>query len=312
MRAARRGAHRAAHPRRRPALADRDDGHQRAAGHRRHPAGRSRRSTSSGGVLGRPVEAVVADGESDGTTFAREAERLIREDGSCAIFGCWTSASRKAVVPVVEQARPPAVLPGAVRGAGAVAEHRLPGAGAQPADPAGRALAGRVRGQEALVPGRLRLRLPADGQRHHPRRGEGPRVRGRRRGVPAAGQHRRGRGREADRRDQAGRDPQHHQRRHQRRLLPGPAASRGHAEGHARPCRSASPSRSWPPSGRRDIAGDYAAWNYFQSLDTPAEPGVRPAVRPTVRRGAGGVEPRWRRHTPGSTCGRGGAGGRPG
>jgi urea transport system substrate-binding protein len=55
-----------------------------------------------GGVLGRPVEAVEADGASDGPTFAGLAERLIAEDKVCTVFGCWTSASRKTVRPVFE------------------------------------------------------------------------------------------------------------------------------------------------------------------------------------------------------------------
>lgn len=57
-----------------------------------------------GGVLGRKVEWVVADGESDPAVFAREAQRLIDEEGVVALFGCWSSASRKAVLPVVEAA----------------------------------------------------------------------------------------------------------------------------------------------------------------------------------------------------------------
>jgi urea transport system substrate-binding protein len=56
----------------------------------------------NGGVLSRRVEAMVADGESDEIVFAREADRLIGEQGVCTIFGCWTSATRKAVLPVVE------------------------------------------------------------------------------------------------------------------------------------------------------------------------------------------------------------------
>ena len=59
----------------------------------------------SGGVLGRPVEAIVRDGASNWPTFAREAERLILEDRVAATFGCWTSASRKQVKPIVEQHR---------------------------------------------------------------------------------------------------------------------------------------------------------------------------------------------------------------
>jgi urea transport system substrate-binding protein len=55
-----------------------------------------------GGLLGRPVKAIIADGESSWPTFAQRAEELIRERGVCVIFGCWTSASRKSVLPVVE------------------------------------------------------------------------------------------------------------------------------------------------------------------------------------------------------------------
>lgn len=55
-----------------------------------------------GGLLGRPVKPVVADGRSDSATFAREAERLITQERVCSVFGCWTSASRKTVKPVFE------------------------------------------------------------------------------------------------------------------------------------------------------------------------------------------------------------------
>ena len=55
-----------------------------------------------GGLLGRPIRWVIADGASEGPTFARQAESLIREHGACVIFGCWTSACRKSVLPVVE------------------------------------------------------------------------------------------------------------------------------------------------------------------------------------------------------------------
>jgi urea transport system substrate-binding protein len=55
-----------------------------------------------GGLLGRRVEAVVEDGASHGPTFARLAEKLITQDAVCTLFGCWTSASRKLVKPIVE------------------------------------------------------------------------------------------------------------------------------------------------------------------------------------------------------------------
>ena len=57
---------------------------------------------AAGGVTGRPLEIVIADGKSDPGTFASEAQRLIEEEGVAVIFGCWTSASRKEVRPVVE------------------------------------------------------------------------------------------------------------------------------------------------------------------------------------------------------------------
>jgi len=59
---------------------------------------------AQGGLLdGRPVRWIIADGGSDEATFAREAVRLIDQDGAVALFGCWTSASRKAVRSVVEK-----------------------------------------------------------------------------------------------------------------------------------------------------------------------------------------------------------------
>mgnify|MGYP000497500737 CR=1 FL=1 len=57
----------------------------------------------SGGVLGRQIEAVVEDGASDWPTFAERASSLLESEDVAAVFGCWTSASRKAVLPVFEQ-----------------------------------------------------------------------------------------------------------------------------------------------------------------------------------------------------------------
>ncbi|WP_221048214.1 urea ABC transporter substrate-binding protein [Methylogaea oryzae] len=60
---------------------------------------------AEGGVLGRPLAMVVADGRSDERVFAAEAERLIVDEKVSALFACWTSACRKAVKPVVERHR---------------------------------------------------------------------------------------------------------------------------------------------------------------------------------------------------------------
>ena len=56
-----------------------------------------------GGVLGRKIRVIQEDGASDWPTFAEKAKKLLESDHVAAIFGCWTSASRKAVLPVLER-----------------------------------------------------------------------------------------------------------------------------------------------------------------------------------------------------------------
>ena len=58
---------------------------------------------AAGGVLGRQIEFIQEDGASDWPTFAEKAKKLLVNDKVAAVFGCWTSASRKAVLPVFEQ-----------------------------------------------------------------------------------------------------------------------------------------------------------------------------------------------------------------
>ncbi|KIP20936.1 Aliphatic amidase expression-regulating protein [Anoxybacillus ayderensis] len=57
----------------------------------------------SGGLLGKKIEPVIEDGASDWPTFAEKAKKLLQKDKVVTIFGGWTSASRKAMLPVVEQ-----------------------------------------------------------------------------------------------------------------------------------------------------------------------------------------------------------------
>ena len=56
-----------------------------------------------GGLLGRPVEAVVVDPASNWPLFAEKARELLTVSEVDAIFGCWTSVSRKSVLPVIEE-----------------------------------------------------------------------------------------------------------------------------------------------------------------------------------------------------------------
>jgi urea transport system substrate-binding protein len=56
-----------------------------------------------GGVLGRQIKYIQEDGASDWPTFAEKAKKLLVQDHVASVMGCWTSASRKAVLPVFEQ-----------------------------------------------------------------------------------------------------------------------------------------------------------------------------------------------------------------
>jgi len=51
---------------------------------------------AAGGILGRQIKVIQEDGASDWPTFAEKAKKLLERDKVAAVFGCWTSASRKA------------------------------------------------------------------------------------------------------------------------------------------------------------------------------------------------------------------------
>ena len=61
------------------------------------------KQNKGGGVLGRKLEAVVVDPASNWPLFAEKARQLIAVDKCAATFGCWTSVSRKSVLPVFEE-----------------------------------------------------------------------------------------------------------------------------------------------------------------------------------------------------------------
>jgi urea transport system substrate-binding protein len=71
---------------------------------------------AAGGLLGRPVRAVIADGRSDVRTFARQAERLIHDEKVSVLIGCWESEARRAVRPVVEEANHLLIYPPSYEG----------------------------------------------------------------------------------------------------------------------------------------------------------------------------------------------------
>jgi urea transport system substrate-binding protein len=57
---------------------------------------------AAGGVLGKKIAVITEDGKSDWPTFQEKAEKLIDRDKVATVFGCWTSVSRKAVLPIFE------------------------------------------------------------------------------------------------------------------------------------------------------------------------------------------------------------------
>ena len=59
---------------------------------------------ADGGIMGKQIEFVEEDGQSEPTVFAEKINKLLTEDEVAAVFGGWTSASRKAMLPVVEGA----------------------------------------------------------------------------------------------------------------------------------------------------------------------------------------------------------------
>src|SRR5437879_3053097 len=58
---------------------------------------------AKGGVMGKKIEAVVVDPASNWPLFAEKARQLISQDKVAVVFGCWTSVSRKSVLPVFEE-----------------------------------------------------------------------------------------------------------------------------------------------------------------------------------------------------------------
>ncbi len=58
---------------------------------------------AAGGVDGHPIEPIVVDPASNWPLFAEKARQLISQDKVAAIFGCWTSVSRKSVLPVLDE-----------------------------------------------------------------------------------------------------------------------------------------------------------------------------------------------------------------
>ena len=93
-----------------------------------------------GGVLGKKLEAVVVDPASNWPLFAEKAKELIEKDKVSAVFGCWTSVSRKSVLPVFKELELDSVLSCPIRRRRIGAQRLLYRRGAQSAGDPGRRL----------------------------------------------------------------------------------------------------------------------------------------------------------------------------
>jgi urea transport system substrate-binding protein len=70
---------------------------------------------AKGGLLGRKLEAVVVDPASNWPLFAEKARELISKDKVSSVFGCWTSVSRKSVLPVFKELNTSCFTPSSTR-----------------------------------------------------------------------------------------------------------------------------------------------------------------------------------------------------
>ena len=186
---------------------------------------------AQGGVLGRKIKFIQEDGGSDWPTFAEKAKKLLVNDKVASVMGCWTSASRKAVLPVFEQYNGMLYYPTFYEGPRALEERHLHRPGGDAADHRRPRLGAEGEGRQDLLPARLRLHLAAHleqdrAQAHR----ELPQAEGRRRGIFPARPHAVQLRHQQDEADQAGRDLRDHRRRLQRRLLQ--AAQGGRLRSH--------------------------------------------------------------------------------
>ena len=88
---------------------------------------------AKGGVLGKKLEPVVVDPASNWPLFAEKAKQLISQDKVAVVFGCWTSVSRKSVLPVFEELNGLLFYPVQYEGEELVEERLLHRRGAEPA-----------------------------------------------------------------------------------------------------------------------------------------------------------------------------------
>ena len=248
----------------------------------------SRRSTRPAACMGKKLEPVVEDGASDWPTFAEKAKKLIQSDKVASVFGCWTSASRKAVLPVFEGLKGLLWYP--VQYEGLESSPNIFYTGATTNQQIVPSVEYLLQGeQEEVLPARLRLRLPAHRQPDHQgaARGQRRHRRSAEEYTPAR-PHRLQHGDQQDPVGQPGRRLQHAERRQQRRLLQAVQGRRLHRREHADAVglhrRGRGPRhrrrRHGRPPGRLELLPDHEGRRRTRSSSRPTRPSSAPTASP--------------------------------
>ena len=262
-----------------------------------------------GGLLGRKLEAVVVDPASNWPLFAEKAAQLLEKDKVAVVFGCWTSVSRKSVLPVFEKNNGLLFYP--VQYEGEESSKNVIYTGAAPnqqAIPAVDYLMNDVgvkrwvlEGTDYVYPRTTNKILEA--YLHREGSAEG-------RHLDQLHAVRSCRLADAGRRDQEvriGRQEDggrlHHQRRRQRAVLQGARQPEDFGGGHSGRRVLGWRGRAVGPRRTKPLVGHLAAWNYFESISTPANKAFIDSGRPTSRTRSGRRTTRWKRTTSASTCG---------
>ena len=173
---------------------------------------------AGGGVMGKKIEPVVEDGASDWPTFAEKTKKLLQRDKVAAIIGCYTSASRKAVLPALNQLHGLLYYPTYYEGQEIDKSVIYTSQEATQSVIAAIEWMAKQQGQE-LLSGRLGLHLSAHLQQDRQADDHESRRQGAGRGVRPAGPHRVLVDHQQDQVGQAGLDLLDGRRRQQRRLL---------------------------------------------------------------------------------------------
>ena len=229
---------------------------------------------AKGGVMGRKLEPVVVDPASNWPLFAEKSRQLLAQDKVAVVFGCWTSVSRKSVLPVFKELNGLLFYP--VQYEGEELEKNVFYTGAAPnqqaipaveylmSEDGGGAKRFVLLGTDYVYPRTTNKILRAFLHSKGVKDSDIDEVYALRpfRLPDHRRQHQEVRHRRQDRRHL------HHQRRLQRALLQGTGQRR--PEGHRRAggrllCRRRGTARR----GHKPLVGHLAAWNYFESIKTP-------------------------------------------